>query len=209
MYVYKITNNITKKIYIGKQVRNNKNYMGSGKLIKLSISKYGTENFIKEIVEVCHSKKELSEREIFWISFYNSQDPKIGYNISNGGDGNSNNKHRIGKKLSETHKKKISLNHHDVSGEKNPMFGKKHTDESKEKISIKRKGLKLTEATIEKFKIRSSGENNSNSKLTELMVKEIRTEYNCGVTIKELSLKHNVKPPCIWKIIKRITWKCI
>lgn len=41
---------------------------------------------------------------------------------------------------SEETKKKISENHHDVSGSNNPMFGKKHSDEAKKQMSMKRKG---------------------------------------------------------------------
>jgi group I intron endonuclease len=53
-----------------------------------------------------------------------------------------------GKLVSEDTKKKISENHHDVSGENNPMFGKKHSPETIEKIrkkalerSLKKKGI--------------------------------------------------------------------
>ena len=46
----------------------------------------------------------------------------------------------FGKKHSEESKKKISDNHHDVSGKNNPMFGKKHSEESKKKISVNKIG---------------------------------------------------------------------
>ena len=44
-----------------------------------------------------------------------------------------------GRKFSEIHKKNIRLNHHDVKGEKNPMYGKHHSNETMMKISKKRK----------------------------------------------------------------------
>lgn len=47
--IYLITNLANGKIYIGKDSRNRKNYWGSGRAIKNSISKYGVENFKKEI----------------------------------------------------------------------------------------------------------------------------------------------------------------
>jgi group I intron endonuclease len=48
-----------------------------------------------------------------------------------------------GKVLSDSTKKKISENHHDVSGEKNPMYGKKHSPETIEKIRQKALARKL------------------------------------------------------------------
>ena len=46
----------------------------------------------------------------------------------------------FGYKHSDKTKEKVSLNHHNVKGENNPMFGKVHTKESKEKISKNRIG---------------------------------------------------------------------
>lgn len=87
MEIYKITNLINDKIYIGKDTTSDKNYYGSGILIKKSIKKYGKENFKKEILEECDTNDELCDREKYWINFYNSTNLTIGYNISKGGDG--------------------------------------------------------------------------------------------------------------------------
>jgi len=85
MIIYKITNKVNGKIYIGQDKNNNPNYLGSGKKIKRAVKKYGKENFIKEIIEECVDENHMNEREVYWIIFYNSQDRKIGYNISEGG----------------------------------------------------------------------------------------------------------------------------
>lgn len=87
MIIYKTTNLINKKIYIGKDKYNNPKYLGSGKILNQAIKKYGKENFIKEIVEYCDSQDELNIKEKFWIAKLNSRNSKIGYNIAEGGSG--------------------------------------------------------------------------------------------------------------------------
>jgi hypothetical protein len=87
MIVYKITNLLNGKIYIGKDASNNPNYFGSGLHIKSAIKKYGKENFIKETLEVCDSLEKLAEAEIKWISKLDARNLEIGYNISIGGEG--------------------------------------------------------------------------------------------------------------------------
>lgn len=87
MQIYKITNLINNKIYIGKDTSSDPKYFGSGILINRAFEKYGRENFIKEILDETDDYNELSKKEIFWISIYKSTDRKVGYNISPGGDG--------------------------------------------------------------------------------------------------------------------------
>lgn len=85
MIIYKTTNLINGKIYIGQDKKNNPSYYGSGlKLIK-AIKKYGRENFKKDILEECTDENHMNEREGYWIKYHNSTDRKIGYNISEGG----------------------------------------------------------------------------------------------------------------------------
>ena len=86
--VYKITNHINNKIYIGKHRTKDLNdkYMGSGKAIYLAIKKYGKENFTKEILFVYDNEQEMNikEKELVNENFVRS---KQSYNISLGGKG--------------------------------------------------------------------------------------------------------------------------
>lgn len=86
MIIYKTTNLINNKIYIGQDVNNNPNYYGSGKILKQAIKKNGKENFEKVILEKCASKEELNEREIYWIKKLDATNPEIGYNLAFGGN---------------------------------------------------------------------------------------------------------------------------
>ena len=90
MYIYKTTNLLNGKIYIGKRIYRKKDdnwYLGSGIYLNRAIKKYGRENFKKEILEWCKDTVHLCKREIYWIEQFNATNPEIGYNLSLGGDG--------------------------------------------------------------------------------------------------------------------------
>ena len=126
MIIYKTTNLINSKIYIGQDKKNNPNYFGSGKILQIAIEKYGVENFNKEILEECESKESLNEREKYWINFYNSTDREIGYNISLGGDGGDTiSNHPNNNEIRRKHSEWMTLN--------NPTRERKKTDEEIEK----------------------------------------------------------------------------
>lgn len=86
-YIYKTTNSINQKIYIGqhKAQKFNPKYLGSGKLLWRAETEYGKENFIAELLEEIDNAELMDEREQYWIAFYNSTDKTIGYNILKGG----------------------------------------------------------------------------------------------------------------------------
>lgn len=87
-YVYKITNKINNKVYIGahKTSNLNDNYMGSGKIIKRAIQKHGLENFDKQILKFFESQKEMFDYEKLIVNedFINSKNT---YNVKLGGLG--------------------------------------------------------------------------------------------------------------------------
>lgn len=85
MVIYKTTNIINNKVYIGQDKNNRQHYFGSGNLIKRAIKKYGKDNFIKEILCVCDTMDDLNNMERFFINKYKSTEREIGYNIAVGG----------------------------------------------------------------------------------------------------------------------------
>ena len=88
-YIYKTTNLINGKIYIGRhkaaQFEPHK-YIGSGAILKSAIEKYGFENFKCELLDIADDKESLNEKEIYWIAYYRKNFYEQLYNISKGGE---------------------------------------------------------------------------------------------------------------------------
>lgn len=98
MCIYKITNLINNKIYIGKtqselilRVRRHchEARIKTNRYFYDSINHYGWDNFSVNVIEVCPSLSELNNREIFWIDYYKSNNKENGYNLTIGGDGSA------------------------------------------------------------------------------------------------------------------------
>lgn len=96
-YIYKISNDINDKVYIGKTLATiekrwkehchdmEKRDLENRPLYR-AMKKYGYRHFYIEEIEQC-SNDVINERECYWIDFYNSY--KNGYNATKGGDGTS------------------------------------------------------------------------------------------------------------------------
>ena len=87
-YLYQITNNLSKKIYVGVHQTGNLDdgYMGSGKVIRRAIDKHGIENFTKVILETFENAEAMYAREAQVVNeeFLLREDV---YNLRRGGQG--------------------------------------------------------------------------------------------------------------------------
>lgn len=120
--VYKITNLINGKEYIGYHQTNDLDdgYMGSGKLIKQAIGKYGIENFSKEYIDIFDNRKDAEMLEALLVNEeYTLRDDT--YNLSLGGN--------------------ICI----LVGKNNPFYGRTHTKESIDQAREKNLGRNITE----------------------------------------------------------------
>lgn len=148
--IYRITNKINGKTYIGQHKYKdlNDDYMGSGKHLKAAQAKYGIENFKKEILVFNVSKKE--HIDLLEKTFIAAEREKVGvencYNITGGGEG------ALGRPTSKETKAKLSaankgkvrtaaMRAHWSAVHK----GKKLPEETRKKMSEAQKGRKLTE----------------------------------------------------------------
>lgn len=135
-YIYKTTNMVNNKIYIGKKKGEFcPTYYGSGKLIKLSIEKYGLDNFKVEIIKECYSLKEINEQEKYFIEKLFPE-----YNIAAGGTGGNTmllmpeNEKRI---LIEKRSKSLSIKHNNLSKEERLEWNKNISNSKKGKPSFR------------------------------------------------------------------------
>lgn len=110
--IYKITNNINNKCYIGQTIStilkrwaqhtsNARRHANKCVILENAMRKYGEDNFSIEQIASCNQIL-LNEYEIKFISYYKSNKIEFGYNICDGGGGS------INRPVTENHRKKIS-----------------------------------------------------------------------------------------------------
>lgn len=127
MIIYKWIHKESQKIYIGKTSRTLRERISEHIFLSkketskwhfaMALRKYGREGFDISVVEVCENLEKLNEREKYWIDFYNSRNPKFGYNCKEGGEGKNHSKEtcekirqiRLGTTRSKETRKKIGL----------------------------------------------------------------------------------------------------
>jgi len=140
--VYKITNLINNKSYIGITSNIGKRIHQHFSLTKKrykshlynSINKHGCKNFKIDSIDFAFSRQEVFKKEKYWIKELNTKNPS-GYNLTNGGDG---------------------------------IVGYKHTQETKDKIAEARKGKRATQKTKDKIRKKAIGRKASKETIKKL-----------------------------------------
>ncbi len=184
--IYKITNIINGKIYIGSafnisnrfschkySLRNNKH---KNKHLQSAYNLYGEENFLFEILEIVNDFAILLNREQYYLDIFNSTDKNIGYNIAK----KAGNTAGITASL-ETRKKQSE------SAKKRPK--RKLTDEQKKNISLRFKGKKVPW-----------------SKLDWIIINAARSMYEKGITQDQIAKLFQIAQTTVSEIIRNIIW---
>lgn len=156
-FIYITTNLITNQKYIGKHYgTENDSYLGSGLILQRAIQKYGKSNFERKILYISKDAQENSLKEKEFIKKYNAVADKNFYNIAEGGDGGDI-FHNLPIEQQEKIREKVKKQY---SGSGNPMYGKHHSEETKEKLRKIDKTYTQTEKYRHNMSKSVSGEKN-------------------------------------------------
>ena len=204
--IYKITNIVTNKYYIGKTTKTAEKRFkehiflaeqGASYKLSNSIRKHGANNFKVEKIDSADTNEELSEKEKYWISYYNSYND--GYNMTLGGEGGDTYSNRTPEDMEIT-KKKISVkahehnsNHGQYVGDVNSMWGKHHTEHAKKMMSEKLTGRKKPAGHGEKVSKATKGvKKNYIPSVVKLYVIDINTNESVRLSAGDIVNKYNI-----------------
>lgn len=167
--IYCIENTINHKKYIGqsvdiddrwrKHVSELKHNSHHNDYLQKAWNKYGENAFIFYVLEYCN-KNELDKMEIYWINYYDSENRDHGYNLKSGGQNGGS---ILSEYAKEKQKKSIKESYNNsnlrevrrsaalnqwanpeikakISGKNSSMYGRHHSEEAKNRISMANKG---------------------------------------------------------------------
>lgn len=158
--IYKITNKVNGKMYIGQHITSNLDdgYLGSGTIIAKAVKKYGKESFTKEWLEFAENAEDLNYLERMYVDEEWLARPDV-YNIALGGSQISLTD-SIRKKISVATRKRLSnKENHPMFGKLGTFTGRRHSESTKQKISTTNKGKNLRNQHTAEWKEEMSKKN--------------------------------------------------
>lgn len=231
-YVYITTNLVNSKKYIGVCLNVNKykadSYLGSGKLLKLSILKHGRHNFRKEIIKYFDDEKSARQFERELIFETNAVDSAEYYNLAPGGFGGAAKGHMVSNETREklrkiNNGKKMSVEA--VDKMRKALSGRKQKLESIERrrIGIQKAWQNMSETTRksrgEKIGIKHKGKlinqdmraqlSQANALFTKEDVLKMIFLRNGGATYQDIANEYNITKGSAWEIINKKSYKWI
>ena len=153
-FIYKTTNNVTGRYYVGMHSTDdiNDGYLGSGLVLRRSVKRYGREAHTTEILEHCSSRDELKQREAEVVDEKLLGDP-LCMNLKTGGEGGSDFQTAATRQKISLSKRGKKHYWSDAARQKLALYrtGRKHTDKTRAKVSRARKGSSVTEEVRSKI----------------------------------------------------------
>ena len=203
-YLYKITNQLSGKVYIGQTVNDKnrwiahksyaKNSEETGQYIHRAMAKYGVENFTFDVIATCKTQEDADEAESILINQYDSKNKEHGYNIKPGGN-TAPHSEETKEKLRQATYRQIAEKGHPAAGrivseEERELHRKirletplEYTPELRQKMSEAHIGIKDSEETKQK----------KSEKAKEAWAKRIDYSRKCSFPNCEVSGKAKYK----------------
>lgn len=204
--VYKITNTLNGKVYIGQTVDYRKRKVGHfsylrrnahrNSYLQKSFNKYGESSFKMEIIKEC-AVDELDKLEIYYMRKYNSIDKTLGYNMVIGGNTNKSFPDYIRQKMSRSQKGRI------ISEEHRKRIGEWHKGKT-----ISPKDIEKANKTKKDNQIQW-GETNPNAVLTNDDVEKLIKDMLNGLTVEDVMKKYKCSRQTVYGITRNRTYKAI
>jgi group I intron endonuclease len=190
MIVYKATNRINGKIYVGKTAHTlQERIAGHLRASRLSyfhkaIKKYGITSFDFSVIDTAEDESVLNQKEKYWIAYLNCKVPN-GYNLTDGGEG------VLGMKHSEEARARMSLTR---KGRPSPTKGKSPSLETRRKISQSLTGRKQSEETARKHAQIWLGRRHTKESIQKMSASKRGKPFSAEHR-KNLSLSHRGERP--------------
>jgi group I intron endonuclease len=202
MIIYQALNKVNEKVYVGMTTKSldrriHEHFLSKNKgYFQLALGKYGLDSFEFTVLDKAESRKDLGQKEIFWIDQLNCVYPN-GYNLTGGGDGLVNPSLAARKKMSESRK---DTKPSDTTRAKMSLSqrGRKHSEETKIKMSIVQKGLNKTWSEEDRKRIGDIQKGKKRGPMPDEVRRKISDSHK-GKTGKPLSDKIKAALSLAWK----------